>query len=314
MRKLAFTAALLVAIIAAPYERASAGDVPPPATSFEKVTLDDFPGEPMNLAVLPDGRVLHTTRAGEVRIHNPRTGLNTLAATLDVYQHDEEGLQSVAIDPNFETNRWVYAYYSPPLSTPVDDPATPVTNEGDAPETGTAADFAPFKGAIRLSRFKLVRDKLDLSTEEKIIEVPVDRGICCHVGGNIDFDGTGQPVPVHGRRHEPVRVGRLLADRRLAEPQPGVRRPAQRRQHERPARQAAAHPPDRRRRLLDPAREPVPAGHGADQARDLRDGPAQPVPLRGQPQQRRRLPRRLLAGSPAPRIRSAARRATAAGC
>ena len=44
-----------------------------------------------------------------MRIHNPRTGLNTLAATLDVYQHDEEGLQSVAIDPGFETNHWVYA-------------------------------------------------------------------------------------------------------------------------------------------------------------------------------------------------------------
>jgi cytochrome c len=66
-----------------------------------------------------------------------------------------------------------------------------VTNEGDAPEQGTAADFAPFNGLIRLSRFKLTRDTLDLSTEEKIIEVPVDRGICCHVGGNIDFDGNG---------------------------------------------------------------------------------------------------------------------------
>jgi cytochrome c len=109
----------------------------------------------------------------------------------DVYKHDEEGLQSVAIDPNFEDNHWVYAYYSPPLNTPVDDPATPVTNEGDAPFTGTPADFAPFKGAIRLSRFKLVRSKLDMSSEQHIIDVPVDRGICCHVGGNIDFDSQG---------------------------------------------------------------------------------------------------------------------------
>ncbi|MDA0165749.1 PQQ-dependent sugar dehydrogenase [Solirubrobacter ginsenosidimutans] len=190
MRKQAFAAALLVALIAAPTS-ASAQESPPPATSFEKVTLDDFPGEPMNLAVLPDGRVLHTTRAGEVRLHNPRTGLNTLAGKLNVYQHDEEGLQSVAVDPNFETNRWVYAYYSPPLSTPVDDPSTPVTNEGDAPETGTAVDFAPFKGYLQLSRFKLQGDTLKLDTEEKILQVPVDRGICCHVGGNIDFDATG---------------------------------------------------------------------------------------------------------------------------
>ena len=163
----------------------------PSADRFQKVVLDDTPGEPMNLAVLPDLRVLHTTRAGELRIYNPRTGLNTLAAMFDVYKHDEEGLQSAAVDPNFEENHWVYAYYSPPLNTPVDDPSTPVTNEGDAPFTGTPADFAPFKGVIRLSRFKLVRSKLDMSTEQKIIEVPVDRGICCHVGGNIDFDSQG---------------------------------------------------------------------------------------------------------------------------
>jgi len=190
MRKQAVTAALLVALFVAPAQ-AGAQEPPPPATSFEKVTLDDFPGEPMNLAVLPDGRVLHATRQGEVRLYDPRNGLNTLAATLDVYQHDEEGLQNVAVDPNFETNHWVYAYYSPPLDTPVDDASTPVTNEGDAPETGAPADFAPFKGHLQLSRFKLAGNTLKLDTEEKILEVPVDRGICCHVGGNIDFDGVG---------------------------------------------------------------------------------------------------------------------------
>jgi glucose/arabinose dehydrogenase len=165
--------------------------VPPPDSSFEKVTLNDRPGEPMDLAVLPDLRVLHTARTGELRIHDPNTGLNTIAATLNVYRHDEEGLQSVAIDPNFKSNKWVYLYYSPPLNTPVDDPATPNVNEGDAPFVGTDADFAPFRGAIRLSRFKLVGNTLDLGSEQQIIDVPVDRGICCHVGGNIDFDNQG---------------------------------------------------------------------------------------------------------------------------
>src|SRR5690606_11204909 len=107
----------------------------PPDEHFEKVTLNDRPGEPMDLAVLPDGRVLHTTRAGQVWLHDPKTGVNSLAAELDVYEHDEEGLQSVALDPKFKSNKWVYLYYSPPLDTPVDDPVTPV-NEGDAPETG----------------------------------------------------------------------------------------------------------------------------------------------------------------------------------
>lgn len=165
--------------------------VPADQTAFQKVTLNDRPGEPMSLAVLPDLRVLHTSRIGQVRIHNPRTGLNTIAANVPVYQHDEEGLQGVAIDPDFKRNQWVYLYYSPPGNTPADDPATPDVNEGDAPFDGTQADWDRFKGALRLSRFKLRGDTLDLRSEQKIIDVPVDRGICCHVGGQIDFDSKG---------------------------------------------------------------------------------------------------------------------------
>ncbi|RKQ86977.1 PKD domain-containing protein [Solirubrobacter pauli] len=164
----------------------------PGAEKFEKVTLNDFPGEPMNLAVLPDGRVLHTARTGELRIHDPESGRNILAAKFDVYSHDEEGLQSVAINPlTFAKDKWVYAYYSPPQNTPADNPATPGFNEGDAPDEGPAAAFLPFKGVIRLSRFKLKGNRLDLKTEQKIMDVPVDRGQCCHVGGNIEFDVKG---------------------------------------------------------------------------------------------------------------------------
>src|SRR5690242_21794923 len=125
MRKQAGAAMLTLAgCVGIPAVAEAQGELPTPtptpqagAKKFEKVTLDDFPGEPMNLAVLPDGRVLHSTRQGEVRLWDPRNGLNTLAGTLDVYQHDEEGLQNVAVDPNFESNHWVYAYYSPPLDT-----------------------------------------------------------------------------------------------------------------------------------------------------------------------------------------------------
>src|SRR4051812_2398949 len=190
MRKPTLAAALLVAAAVAGPQSAGA-QLPPASKSFEKVTLDDYPGEPMNLAVLPDGRVLHTTRQGEIRIYAPQTGLNTLAAKLDVYQHDEEGLQNVAVDPDFARNHWLYVYYSPPLKTPADDSKTPALNEGDAPEYGSPADFAKFKGHLQLSRMKLKGDKVDQKTEQKILKVPVDRGMCCHVGGNIDFDNAG---------------------------------------------------------------------------------------------------------------------------
>ncbi|MFI7601533.1 PQQ-dependent sugar dehydrogenase [Actinoplanes sp. NPDC049681] len=185
--------ALVATALMAPPQPASAASAaaPPPDSDFQKVTLDDFPGEPIALAVLPDRRVLHTARKGEVRINDPKSGRNVLAATIPVYQHDEEGVQGVAIDPNFAANKWVYLYYSPRLNTPVDNPATPTVNEGDAPTEGTAADFAPFKGVMRLSRFKLNGNTLALGTEQKILDVPTDRGMCCHVGGKIDFDGAG---------------------------------------------------------------------------------------------------------------------------
>ncbi|GAA1230051.1 hypothetical protein GCM10009676_10930 [Prauserella halophila] len=197
MRKIpvaAVVTAVTTALLTAPgLSTAEEAPPPPPDSEFQKVVLDDTPGEPMDLAVLPDGRVLHTTRSGEVRMHNPDTGRNIVAADVDVYEHDEEGLQSIAIDPGFNgtTNRWVYLYYSPPMNTPVDDPSTPDVNEGDAPEFGTPEDFAPFEGALRLSRFQLNGDTLDLSSEQQVLDVPVDRGTCCHVGGDIAFDSDG---------------------------------------------------------------------------------------------------------------------------
>ncbi|WP_198411001.1 PQQ-dependent sugar dehydrogenase [Cryobacterium sp. TMT1-3] len=198
-------ATLMVAALTATPAAAAPGDTAPPGkpgkpsptaptdSSFQKVTLDATPGEPLDLAVLPNNDVLHTTRAGDIWLNDATTGLNTLAATIDVYQHDEEGLQSIALDPKFGTpgNNWIYLYYSAPQNTPLDDPATVGVNEGDAPTTGTAADFAPFEGSITLSRFQFDGAVFDLASEQNIMEVDVDRGICCHVGGDIVFDAAG---------------------------------------------------------------------------------------------------------------------------
>ncbi|MGW0133084.1 PQQ-dependent sugar dehydrogenase [Streptomyces sp. NPDC003299] len=154
------------------------------AEDFQQVTLakgEAEVGEPMSLAVLPDRSVLHTSRDGELRLTDA-AGNTKLAGKLAVYSHDEEGLQGVGVDPDFANNRFVYLYYAPPLNTPA----------GDAPETGTAADFAPFDGVNRLSRFVLKTDgTLDLASEKQILDVPTTRGLCCHVGGDIDFDAAG---------------------------------------------------------------------------------------------------------------------------
>ncbi|MFK0124140.1 PQQ-dependent sugar dehydrogenase [Streptomyces nigra] len=154
------------------------------AEDFQQVTLAKGVaemGEPMTMTVLPDRSVLHTSRDGTLR-RTDAAGTTTVAGRLDVYSHDEEGLQGVAADPGFASNRFVYLYYAPKLDTPA----------GDAPSNGSAADFTPFDGVNRLSRFVLRSDNtLDLGSEKKILDVPASRGLCCHVGGDIDFDAAG---------------------------------------------------------------------------------------------------------------------------
>ncbi len=166
---------------------------PPPDDRFEQVTLAYGPntaGETIGLAVLPDGRALHTSRDGRVFLSGEGTA-TTLAGRIPVYQHDEEGLQGIAIPPDFATSRWVYVMYAPPLNTPADDPNTPGVNEGDAPNDGTPADFEPYEGQTWVSRFRLENGQLDLAGEQVILRVAADRGLCCHVGGDLLFDSAG---------------------------------------------------------------------------------------------------------------------------
>ncbi|WP_433112712.1 ThuA domain-containing protein [Micromonospora sp. CA-246542] len=157
---------------------------PTVTTNFQQVALAKGAaetGEPMSLTVLPDRGVLHTARDGVIR-HTDAAGNTKVAGTLAVYTGDEEGLQGIKADPNFATNRWVYAYYAPPLSTP----------GGGAPATGTPADFAVWDGVNRLSRFTVNADNtINLASETLILNVPTSRGMCCHVGGDMDFDAAG---------------------------------------------------------------------------------------------------------------------------
>ncbi|WP_326655918.1 PQQ-dependent sugar dehydrogenase [Streptomyces sp. NBC_00385] len=183
-RPLAALAGTLLAAAGALTVQQNQAEAAPAAPEFQQVTLAKGvaeTGEPMTLAVLPNRSVLHTSRDGTLRLTDA-AGTTKVAGKLDVYSHDEEGLQGVGVDPAFTTNRFVYLYYAPKLTTP----------SGDAPADGSAADFAPFDGVNRLSRFVLKADgTLDAASEKKVLDVPASRGLCCHVGGDIDFDAQG---------------------------------------------------------------------------------------------------------------------------
>ncbi|MGK0363206.1 MAG: cytochrome c, partial [Saprospiraceae bacterium] len=130
---------------------------------FVKDNLINNLREPMELDLLPDGRLMFIERFGEVTIYNPETELVKPAGMFDVYSNYEDGLIGLAVDPNFEKNNWIYFDYSP----------------------------AGEKSVNRISRFTLVNDQVDFDSEKIIIEIPTDRGTCCHAAGAMAFDPEG---------------------------------------------------------------------------------------------------------------------------
>jgi PKD repeat protein/type 1 glutamine amidotransferase len=152
--------------------------------------------EPIGFDQLPDGRIVQTARRGQVRLHDPSDQSSRVIANIPVYTHSEDGLYGPAVDRNFEENHWVYLFYSP-LQMEGNDPSgkpypatTPAGNAPTTPQPSLDA-WDEWRGYFQLSRFKFVdgeNPSLDLASEQKIMKVHVDRGACCHVAGDIDFD------------------------------------------------------------------------------------------------------------------------------
>ena len=127
--------------------------------------------DPMELAVAADGRVLYAQRDGTIRMYQPTSGKTVQIAQIPVFTGLEDGMLGIALDPKFVENGWVYLNHS-------------------LPETFKDANGQK-AGNIRVSRYTLKGDKLDLASEKKIVEVTTQREQCCHVGGSLAFDPDG---------------------------------------------------------------------------------------------------------------------------
>ncbi len=149
--------------------------------AFRKVILDadqlmdgkwqDTVKDPMELAVAGDGRVFYAQRDGTIRMWSPSTKKSITVAQIKVFEGLEDGMLGIALDPNFLKNNWIYLNHSLPETT----------RDANGKKTGI----------IRVSRYTLVGDKLDLSTEKALLDIPTQREECCHVGGSLGFDKDG---------------------------------------------------------------------------------------------------------------------------
>jgi len=125
--------------------------------------------EPTEMTILPNLDILLVQRRGEIMLYKSSTKSISEAGVLKTYSQTaikgvnaEEGVLGLAADPNFKENNFVFIYYSP---------IGPSVN--------------------RLSRFKFINDKIDISSEKVILDVASQREICCHTGGSIAFGPDG---------------------------------------------------------------------------------------------------------------------------
>ncbi|HUC39931.1 MAG TPA: ThuA domain-containing protein [Gemmatimonadales bacterium] len=143
----------------------------PEENRFTRVVLAEKLDEPIELAVLPDERVLFIERHGYVNLYKASAsgGEVRRIATIPVStkyadsSQAEDGLLGLAADPNFAANGWIYMYYSPA-----------------GPEAKNV-----------LARFTMTGDSLDLASKKVLLEIPTQRLQCCHTGGSIAFDAQG---------------------------------------------------------------------------------------------------------------------------
>lgn len=134
----------------------------PEESRFTKITLVEQLDEPMELEVLSDGRVLFIERKGKLKLYDPEGSGARVVGSLSVYPENEDGLLGLAVDPLFDQNGWIYLYYAP----------------------------SGLDSINRLSRFDFKNEKLDNDSEKIMLEIPVFRG-CCHSGGSLEFDPSG---------------------------------------------------------------------------------------------------------------------------
>lgn len=126
------------------------------ATAVSGVSL------PMSFVFTPDGRMLVAERAGRVRVVRNGSPQSQAALTLSVLTNGERGLMSVAIDPQFATNGWIYVYYTTTGASPMN----------------------------RVSRFTMTGDIASVASELVVFEDTASTG-GYHNGGWMDIGPDG---------------------------------------------------------------------------------------------------------------------------
>lgn len=136
-------------------------------------SLADNLEHPWGMAFLPDGRLLVTERAGHLRLLDRNNQLSPpLQGTPEVFARGQGGLLDVVLDPDFQSNNYVYLSYAEP---------------GSGGTAGTA-----------LGRGKFINDRIE--DFEVIFRQEPKKDGPNHFGGRIVFSPEGHLFLTMGER------------------------------------------------------------------------------------------------------------------
>lgn len=135
----------------------------PPDHWFKIDTLHALMNEPIQMEVLPDSDLILIERQGAIKLYRNETGAVDEIARLQVITTQSNGLNGLAIAPDFENTGYIYFSY---LSK--EDPMHQ-----------------------RISRFTFSNDTLPLSSEKIVMEIPIVKENGWHGTNGLDFDSQG---------------------------------------------------------------------------------------------------------------------------
>lgn len=154
-----------------------AGCDPVTSANFDIVTLankskDNSLAEPVRFAVAKNGDVYFAERGGAIKVVKTDGSISKVgtinvfpigsALKKDAGASDEMGLTGLTLDPNFETNHFLYVTYQPP-----------------SPDV------------MKISRFTVNSYSLDAGSEKVLLSFDYHKNYCCHTGGDLKFDASG---------------------------------------------------------------------------------------------------------------------------
>ena len=143
---------------------------------FEKEVVASSCTDAIAFDISADSRIVFVERKGAVKTLQLRDAEIVLLAQIPIAYIGEVGLVGMALDNDFVHNGWIYLSFCP----------------------------ASAHSTMRVSRFTITGNRLDLVSEKKLFDYHIDEPAAYHMGGGLAMDGQGNLYMGTGDNSPPI--------------------------------------------------------------------------------------------------------------